>query len=134
MRLLIICLAALAATATPSLGAPIVLACHLESAEPSATLGFAAADQFLIDLDKGTVEMRVAETVGTTTPMTWTFTNRDDSMGHDRFTILSDSSGIRGAGILGASPQGFTLDPSGRLVWSTIAFGTVFSMTWTCSR
>jgi hypothetical protein len=116
----------------PATAVPRTLACALLSTN-APSHPFTQVDQFVYDLAEQSASLRVANTVETSVPVTWTFQTKKTSLDDDVFILKVTGQGVVGAGIYGSAPHSFQLSPDLLLTWSFVWFSPdPFFMTWQC--
>jgi hypothetical protein len=111
---------------------PLTLACALVSPEQNSTR-FDEANQFVIDPDAQSVDMRAAETMATSLPVNWLFITRKDDFFDDAFSVREGEDRIAGGGVYGGTAHIFTYDKAaGMLTWMFMALGEPAILRWRC--
>jgi hypothetical protein len=128
---------------TTAIASPVTYACTFldRSSNLSDHLIFVGADQLVIDDDADTVELRVANTVGTDKLKNWIFSNNDTYKSinggvPERFVVdTNPEQGISGVVIRMAMPLAFYLSTkTGELQWTLTTENEVSWFKWKCSR
>jgi len=133
MGKLIIASVLMALQFTPVLAAPVTLSCDIISSSDDANL-FNDVNQIILDVAASTVDLRIAQTIGTDKPMNWIFHSRTDSLGVDTFTIKRSGAFLYGAGLYGAAAHSFALGDDGALSWAFFWEGKLTTFKWRCSK
>jgi hypothetical protein len=113
----------------------ITLACSLvKTNEPGKF--FIQADQFVINFEENSADLRIAKTMATSQPVNWFFITRKDSLSDDVFKVVSVGGTISGGGLYGDAPHGFVLKSDGTLDWTFISpsYSGPVAIRWHCER
>lgn len=119
--------------AGPLWAAPVTMSCDVASSTDRAH-PFTRVNQIVVDVAENTVDLRVAQTIGTNEPVNWLFQTRTGVLGDDTFTIKQSGTFVYGAGIYGAAAHSFMLGDGGALSWTSLWEGKVTTIQWLCSR
>lgn len=116
MTTILLALLALAMSLSPAAAEQLTLACTFEGGTHVAVRE-ADINQVIIDTDSPLVDLRVAQTIGTTIPINWTF--RNDAAQKDSIQLTADRSRISVAAIRYGQAAVISYDrASGLLNWS----------------
>jgi hypothetical protein len=115
----------------------ITLQCKLLS---GANATYGQVDQFVIDPENNSAELRVARTMGTNDEEMWNFVTQKTGGTDDRFTVKSFAPSqdanpadgpIYGGGVRGASGTALRL-VKGVLTWTSLQEDKIITMSWRC--
>jgi hypothetical protein len=131
LRMALLAVAATVGTVGSAAAEPVTYRC---SPADSAVEGeMSAADLALIDTSAPSLELQVAASMATDTPLNWMFTNRpDEGLGPDRLVLDVVFEAVVGGGFRGSTAYSFILDGGDFLLTTTSIYG-VQTYRWTCA-
>jgi hypothetical protein len=123
--------AILAATMGGSIAAPVTYACTPASSDSAGNVE--SADELVIDTAVPSLDLRVAASMQTDTPLNWLFTNRpDEGLGPDKLVMEVVFETTVGGGLRSSTSYAFILEGSDFRLTMMSTYG-VETYRWTCS-